>query len=75
MRDARLALANAIKSNAPEARIDQLSNKTGTLAAQLTAIRAKSFEKFYSILTPDQQTRLNGAVDRFFSGHAAKPAA
>ena len=75
MRDARLALANAVKSNAPDAQIDQLSNNTGTLAAQLTALRAKSFEKFYNILTPDQKEKLSGAMDQFFPGQAARPAA
>ena len=59
MRDARLALSNAAKSNAPDAEIDRLSNNAANLSSQLMAIRAKAFEKFYTILTPDQKTKLD----------------
>ena len=65
MHDTRLALANAIKANAPDAEIDRLSNTAGTLASQLIAGRAKAFEKFYTILTPDQKDKLNTVMDHF----------
>lgn len=67
MHDARVALANAVKSGAPDAQIDQLSSNAAQVSAQLIAIRTKAFEKFYNILTPDQQTKLNGAMDQFLS--------
>jgi Spy/CpxP family protein refolding chaperone len=55
----REALRAAAKSGAPESQIDQLANKMGPLMAKETAIRAKAFEKFYSILTPAQQAQLD----------------
>ena len=75
MRDARLALANAVKSGAPDAQIDQLSNNAAQVSAQLIALRTKAFEKFYNILTPDQKDKLNGAMDQFLNRGANRPAA
>lgn len=72
MRDTRLALANAVKTNAPEAEIDQLSAKAGAIAGQLTAVRTKTFEKFYNILTPDQKDKLNGMMDHFLTAHRGR---
>jgi Spy/CpxP family protein refolding chaperone len=64
MREARAALANAVKSNAPEAEIDRLSNNAGAVASQLTAVRTKTLAKLYTILTPDQKEKLNTVMDR-----------
>jgi Spy/CpxP family protein refolding chaperone len=75
MHDARVALANAVKSGAADTQIDQLSNNAAQIQAQLIALRTKSFEKFYNLLTPDQKSTLNGAMDRFLSGGAVRPAA
>jgi Spy/CpxP family protein refolding chaperone len=58
LRQERQALQAAVKSGAPEAQIDQLSNQMGPLMAQATAIHSKAFSQFYSILTPDQRTQL-----------------
>lgn len=68
MRDARLALANAVKANAPDAEIDRLSNNAGAVSTQLTALRTKTFAKFYTILTPDQKDKLSTVMDRFLKG-------
>ena len=68
MRDARSALANAVKSGATDAEIDRLSNNAGAVASQLTALRTKTFAKFYAILTPDQKAKLNTATGRFMNG-------
>jgi Spy/CpxP family protein refolding chaperone len=68
MRDARAALANAVKSSAPDAEIDRLSNNAGSVATQLTALRTKTFARFYTILTPDQKDKLNAVMDRFLKG-------
>ncbi len=63
--DARKALRNAVKSNAPESQIDQLSANVGTLNGQLTAIRTKAFSKFYNmVLTPEQRDQANAAVEQ-----------
>ena len=59
MQDARKELANAVKSNAPAAQIEQLSNTVGNLTAQLTAIHTKALAQFYSTLTPDQKTKFD----------------
>lgn len=67
MHDARVALANAVKSGAPGTQIDQLSNHAAQISGQLIAIRTKAFEKFYNTLRPDQKTTLNGVMGRFLS--------
>ena len=59
LRQQRQALRAAVKSGAPESQIDQISSQMGPLMAQATAIRSKAFEKFYSILTPEQRNLLS----------------
>ena len=68
MKSAREALANAVKSNAPDAQIDQLSGAVGPLASQLAAIRTKTFVKFYAILTPAQKDQFAAVMDKRLSG-------
>ncbi len=68
MKNARLALANAVKSDAPDAQIDQLSAAVGPLASQLAAIRTKTFAKFYALLTPEQKDKFNSVMDQHLSG-------
>src|SRR3954454_19570142 len=58
MRDARQALNAAVKPGAADGQIDQLSAKIGPLASQVAAAQAKTFAKFYAILTPEQRTQL-----------------
>jgi Spy/CpxP family protein refolding chaperone len=57
-------LASAVKSGAPDAQIDQLSNQAGTVMGQLMAMRTKAFAKFYAILTPDQKAKADAMGDR-----------
>lgn len=59
MRDARQQLATDVKSGAGQDLIAKDSAAVGTLAGQLTAIRAQAFQKFYNILTPEQKTKLD----------------
>ena len=47
LKQARQALAAAVKSGASDAEIDRLSNNLGPLMAQATSIRTKAFAKFY----------------------------
>jgi protein CpxP len=68
MHDARKALNDAAKSGASDAQIDQLAAKVGPLSAQLAAAQAKTFAKFYTILTPEQRTQL---ADKSFMGRGA----
>jgi Spy/CpxP family protein refolding chaperone len=68
MRDARQALNAAAKSGATDAQIDQLAAKIGPLSAQLAAAQAKTFAKFYAILTPEQRTQVG---DQAFAGRGA----
>jgi Spy/CpxP family protein refolding chaperone len=75
LRDARKALGDAVKANASDAQIDQLSANVGNLVSQLTAIRTKAFEKFYGILTPEQKDKMNAAMDHFVGRRAMRPAA
>jgi|SRR5579884_3344769 Spy/CpxP family protein refolding chaperone len=75
LREARKALDDAVKANASDAQIDQLSANIGNLVSQLTAIRTKAFEKFYGILTPEQKDKMNTAMDRFVGRRGMRPAA
>jgi len=59
MRSTRQQIAAAVKNGAPDAQIDQLTAQAGTLKGQLMAIRTKAFAKFYTILTPDQKTKMD----------------
>jgi Spy/CpxP family protein refolding chaperone len=54
----RQAMASAIKSN-NTSQITALARAAGTLQGQLMEIRSTGTAKFYAILTPDQQTKLN----------------
>ena len=68
LRQSRQALAAAVKSGASGAEIDRLSNSMGQLLAQATAIHAKSFAHFYSILTPEQKGKLDSRLQRIRNG-------
>jgi len=68
IRQNRQALAAAVKSGASDADIDKLSNSLGPLLAQESAIRAKSFAKFYGTLTPDQKDKLGDRFNQMMSG-------
>jgi Spy/CpxP family protein refolding chaperone len=58
----RDALAAAVKAGASDAEIDRLSGSLAPLLAQSTANHAKTFAKFYSILTQEQKDKIG---DRF----------
>ena len=62
LKQSREALAAAVKSGAPDAEIDRLSNSLAPLLAQSTAIHTKAFAKFYAILTQEQKDKIG---DRF----------
>jgi Spy/CpxP family protein refolding chaperone len=62
LKQSREALAAAVKSGASDAEIDKLSNNLAPLLAQTTANHAKTFAKFYSILTQEQKDKIG---DRF----------
>jgi protein CpxP len=69
LRQERQALRAAVKSGAPGSQIDQITNQMGPLMAQATAIHSKAFEKFYSILTPDQRNLMDQqATSRHHAG-------
>jgi len=55
---ARQQLNGAVKAN-DAAAIDQAAAAIGAAVAQLSAIDGKADAAFYSILTPDQQTKFN----------------
>jgi Spy/CpxP family protein refolding chaperone len=59
MRDARQRLAADVKAGAAEGVISQDANVIGNLTAQLTVMRARTHQKFLSILTPEQKAKLD----------------
>jgi len=79
LRQARMALRQAAKAGQPAANIDQLAANTGQLTGQLAAVRAKAFEQFYAMLTPEQRTTAdqlgNHFHGMFMHGHGNAPGA
>jgi Spy/CpxP family protein refolding chaperone len=73
LRDSRVALNNAIKSGS-EPQIDQITQQSSQLEAQLRANRAKTMAKFYSVLTPDQKAKVDARMARMASGRITKHA-
>ncbi|MGD0499415.1 MAG: Spy/CpxP family protein refolding chaperone [Bryobacteraceae bacterium] len=57
------AIAAAVKAN-NVAQIQQLATVAGGLQSQLVVIRATARAKFYAVLTPDQQTKLEDALQK-----------
>ena len=68
LKQARQALAAAVKSGASDAEIDRLSNNLGPLMAQSTAIHTKAFAKFYCTLTQDQKDKLGDRFNMMMNG-------
>lgn len=61
--DARTRLATAVRAG-NEAQIDSISTEISQLHQQRTATQAKTWAKVYAALTPDQRTRVEGAMNR-----------
>lgn len=59
MHAARQQLASDVKSGASQDLIAKDSSQVGSLAGQLAATRAQTFQKFVGILTPDQKAKLD----------------
>lgn len=74
MKQARQALQAAVKNNPAGTQVDQLAVQVGQISGQLAANRARAFGKFYSILTPDQQQKLDTFAQNI-GNHKFRPAA
>ena len=59
LRQARQDMQAAVKSNAPQTEIDRLSTNVGNLTGQLATLHARNMAKFYAILTPEQQQKVD----------------
>jgi hypothetical protein len=66
----RRALREAIKNNASESQIEQISALLGSLIGQLTAIETKGESSFYGLLSPEQRRKW----DQPFRGPGRGPA-
>lgn len=53
----RMALREAVKNNAPEWQIDQMSGAVGALTAQVTSIETKGEARFYALLNAEQRQK------------------
>jgi Spy/CpxP family protein refolding chaperone len=62
LQENRKAMVAAVESN--PAQIQALATAGGVLQGELMANRATAMAKFYAILTPDQQTKLNQMLDK-----------
>ena len=58
LRQERQAVKAAIQAGKSDQEIQQLAQAEGPQLTQLAAIRASTFAKFYAMLTPDQQQKL-----------------
>ena len=67
IRQDKQALAAAVKSGS-KADIDRISNNMGPLLAQASAIHAKAFANFYTILTPEQKSKVDQRSSQRASG-------
>ncbi len=59
LQSARQALQAAVKANQPDSAIEQIAATIGNLQAQGIAAQAKQQRKLYSILTDEQQKKLD----------------
>jgi Spy/CpxP family protein refolding chaperone len=58
LQQGRLALMSAAEAGQPADQLNQLAQANATQIAQLAALRAQAFGKFYAILTPTQQQQV-----------------
>jgi periplasmic protein CpxP/Spy len=58
LRQERQAVQAAIQAGKSDQEIQQLAQAEGPQLTQLASIRASAFAKFYAMLTPDQQQKL-----------------
>ena len=58
LRQERQAVQAAIQAGKSDAEIQQLAQAEGPQLSQLAALRASTSAKFYALLTPDQQQKL-----------------
>lgn len=65
LRQERQALQAAVKAGKSDQEIQQLAQAEAPQLAQLAAARATTFAKFYAMLTPAQQQKL----EQFHQGH------
>ena len=72
LRQERQAVQSAIQAGKPDQEIQQLAAAEGPQLAQLAAIRASAFGKFYATLTPDQQQKLQ-ALHQARGHHRQQP--
>jgi Spy/CpxP family protein refolding chaperone len=68
MKQSREALAAAVKNGASDAEIDRLAGALGPQMAQAAAMHAKTFARFYAILTPEQKQKLGDRFQHFMDG-------
>ncbi len=59
LRQDRMALSKAAKAGADQNQITALANAMGPLSSQLAAARATRSAKFYALLTPEQQQKVD----------------
>jgi Spy/CpxP family protein refolding chaperone len=69
----RMALRDAVKNNAPEWQIDQMSGAMGSLTAQVTAIETKGQAKFYALLNAEQRQKWDQPFRGPMRGPGGKP--
>lgn len=69
LKDQRAALESAVKSDSSQ-QIDEITQKSAQVNAQIRAVRAKAMAKIYAVLTPEQKTQVDSRLDRMFGQRA-----
>lgn len=67
LREARKALAQAIKANQPESELQRLGEAQGVAMGKLAGIRAKAAADVYALLTPEQKQKADKLHEKFMS--------
>lgn len=66
MRQARLAIHDAVMSDAYDAKqINQLADKQGKMVAEMIKVRTNNFNQIYSLLTPEQKIKAKEMRGKF----------
>lgn len=71
LREERKAVYSAIHAGKPPAEVQQLAKNEAPALGELAGMRAAAFDKFYGILTPDQQQKLASLHQQWRQKHAA----
>jgi len=72
LRQERKSVQSAIQAGKPAADVEQLAKNEAPQLGELAGLRAVAFAKFYAVLTPAQQQKLQSLHQEWRQRHAAR---